>query len=128
MRRTPLKRKSPMSRGRKPLRAKKPINPVNRKRKASRFEANYGSKARVIAINTMPCLCGGNHPACEGLTQNAHRVSKAHRGDWRHVLNMSAGCHRWQGDHGFDAWEDAAGLPRGAAAARAAVLAEVLPP
>lgn len=110
------------------MQRRKRINPVNKKRKAKRFALNYGSEARVIAINEMPCLCAGKHPACAGPTQNAHRVSKAHRGDWRHVLNLSAGCHRWQGDHGFDAWELAAGLELGAAAERAAELAELLGP
>lgn len=115
MKRTPLRRKTRLAQG-KPikrtarLRNGCRIKPVNRKRKASRFARNYGSSERAQWVNSHPCICGGQHPACAGRTVNAHLVSKAHRGTAADVVPLSDGCHTEQHQHGWVRWCDLAGL------------------
>lgn len=85
VKKTPLRRKTPLARGRRPLAPRmwlakgvaavrnwvKPgIKPRNVKRYAKNWLRAYGSPERVEWINAMPCCwCG-----VEGHTQNAHTV------------------------------------------------------
>lgn len=63
MKRTPLKRKTP-------------VKKRNAKRRESEFARCYGSKARVAWIKSMPCIaCSGLHPLfgmTAGPSDNAH--------------------------------------------------------
>ena len=123
MKRATLKRRTPLKRGRSKLRARKPIQAVNRNRRAARYQQNYGGDERRAWVATFPCLCGGAHPACSGRIVNAHTVARVHAGTWQDVVPLSYFCHEWQGQHGWDAWHDAAKLPRDTAKRMAAYLA-----
>jgi hypothetical protein len=65
MKRTPLKRKTPLRSTGKLKRT--PLAPVNRKRKAKEWERAYGSEERVRWIQYLPSVVSGQTP-CE----NAH--------------------------------------------------------
>ena len=127
---SPLRRKKPMargkglSRGRKPLRSRGRVNPVNRARKDKRWPLYFGSKERVQWVNSLPCACAGQHPKCRGPIQNGHTRSRAAGGTWRDIIPMSEGCHTEQHAHGWGCWHRDAKLELGYAKAYAAQLAE----
>lgn len=113
MKRSKPMRRTPLARGKSKLKSKGRIRPVNPARKAKRFDANFGSKARVEWVNSHPCLCRGKHPACSGRTVNAHVTSRGAGGKAEDIVPLSWGCHQWQGDHGWADWHELAQLEAG---------------
>ena len=85
-----MKRKAPLSRKSRP-KARKPLPKVNAKRKASEFVKCFGSRARVAAIKTLPCVVCGKWPS-----ENAHARSRGAGGTWRHVIPLCKEHHTEQ--------------------------------
>lgn len=66
MRRSTLRRKSPMKASKQGMK-RAPVRPANRRRKASEWARAYGSRERVEFIRYLPCVVCGHTPC-----QNAH--------------------------------------------------------
>lgn len=88
---------------------------VNRKRKASRWETAYGSRARVKRIQRTPSVVSGKVP-CE----NVHVVSRAAGGTWRDVVPMITAEHRELHNVGIETFQQRHGIDLRAEAERIA--------
>lgn len=76
------------------LKARKRLNPINRKRKAERFERAFGPKAAWISRR--PCLVCGSVP-CEA----AHVKSRGAGGTSADLIPLCTLHHREQHDTGI---------------------------
>ena len=78
-----------------------PIRKRNAARAKERRAEDFGTPEQTAAINAMPCVCGGRHPACTGGPSDpSHIVSRGAGGDASKQVPMSRGCHRAWHDHG----------------------------
>ncbi len=79
--------------GTKPPRSKKPVNPVNRARKAANFARAYGSEDRVEWVQSLPCCVCGRSPS-----QNAHirTGGMGRKSDARFIVPLCAKDHAEQ--------------------------------
>ena len=94
----PKPRKTPPTTGLKRSSPPKPRTPL-RKRNPARLKKrraeDFGTAEQTAAINAMPCVCGGSHPACTGgPSEPSHIVSRGAGGDASKQVPMSHGCHR----------------------------------
>jgi len=107
-------------------RSRKPIKRRNEARRARLFAKQFGSVARVEAINALACYCCRREGA-----ENAHIKSRGAGGTWRDVVDLGIRCHRTAPDSlhncgSIEAFE--AAHPWVDLRARAAFLAEFLSP
>lgn len=89
VKRTPLTRKTP-------LKASKPVNPINRKRRKANFARAYNSPAFVRWISRLPCYaCNYAGPSPR---QAAHSVTggMGRKADACTVLPLCGVCHSRQ--------------------------------
>ena len=115
MKRTPLKRKTRLARGRRlktkaELRRGCSLPMVNSPRRERRRLECHGTRERSRWIYTLPCLCGGQHPACSGDSVPAHVKSVGAGGKAGDIVAMSWGCHGEQHQHGWGRWCELAGI------------------
>ena len=84
MKRTPLTRKTP-------LKATKPVNPINTERRKSEFARAYHSKARVAWVQALRCACGCSGTPCD----NAHVVGDGmgRKADYTTIIPLTRTCH-----------------------------------
>ncbi|MCY0986000.1 hypothetical protein OV203_02590 [Nannocystis sp. ILAH1] len=101
MRRTPLKRRKPLTTRRTATskralkasaRARKPLPARNAARRARLLERNFGE--RGAAVRDMPCLLAGR--GCDGRVEAAHVRSRGAGGDRRELVPLCSGHHREQ--------------------------------
>lgn len=110
MRRTELKRKSGLRRSAKPMKRTR-VRPVNRERKAERFDRNFGPESD--AVRAMPCLCMDQDAGaffyelelahthgvpdaivlCSGDTEAAHAVPRGMGGANSDKYKIAPLCH-----------------------------------
>jgi len=77
----------------------------NAKRAAAARARDFGPRSRIVAIASMPCVCGGKHPACTGgWSQPSHVVSRGAGGDREAIVPKSDGCHRAWHQHGRETY------------------------
>jgi hypothetical protein len=114
MKRSALKRRSPL-RAHAPLRRRTRINPVNRKRKAVRFERAYLSTAYVGFIHWTGCVVGRG---CSGPVHAAHRISRGAGGTWRELFGACERHHEQGHRIGLQSFQRLHGLNLEAICAR----------
>lgn len=100
MKRTSIKRKSPLKR-------KTRLAPANRRRRARTFARNFGERATFI--RAMPCLLAGT--GCEGRIEAAHARSRGAGGDRRELVPLCSGHHR-QHHRGAKSFATSTSAPR----------------
>lgn len=104
------------------LRRRKPMNRVNRERKARRSAENFGDRAPIV--REMACLCHGKggeagNP-CAPPMQAAHARSRGARGTRRDLVPLCAQHHFEQHHRGIETFERLYGVDLGAEAERIA--------
>ena len=89
MKKTRLIRRTPMPRATKPMKRTR-LAPVNRKRKARRFEAAYHSPGFIAWVHSLACAV----PGCARTDIHAaHVVSRARGGTWQDVAPLCGSHH-----------------------------------
>ena len=89
-------------RARRPLRARKRLNPVNRERRATLSEIQYGPEEFTTWLHRLQCCV----PGCEARDiEQAHVVSKGAGGTWEDTVPMCRDHHREQHAMGFLTFE-----------------------
>ena len=100
------------------------ITPVNRERKAAKFERNFGD--RGAAVREMTCLvvsAPGQRTPCRGAIQAAHAKARGMGGcggDRRSLVPLCARHHADQGGIGILTWQRITGIDLIAEAERVA--------
>lgn len=95
MKRTTLKRRTPLTSAGKLARAagpkrKKAVRRTNAKRRRAAYQRNFGSRADVV--RSMPCLVRG----CSGQAVAAHAIARGmggRKGDRRHLVPLCQTHH-----------------------------------
>lgn len=92
MKRTPLKRGTPLARGQR-------IKPRNAKRRTSEFARCYHSKAYLRHLKAMPCYACGQ----VGETDAAHGQTggMGYKAGWETLLPLCRRCHTKQHQSGW---------------------------
>lgn len=105
----------------KPLVSRKPVNKRNPKRLAKLRLEQHGTAARSKWFRTMPCACGGKHPACTGgQSDPSHVKSRGAGGKADDIIPQSPGCHDFVGTKGWQRWQRETGVDARALADRLA--------
>lgn len=96
MKRTELRRKTPMKRGRS-LGSSRSSGTKRKPRSPEEFARIYGSKARVEFVKRLPCAaCGYDRDRCENHHIRGDGVSR--KADYTTIIPLCAICH--------DLWHD----------------------
>lgn len=101
MKRSPIKRRTPLTSAGKLARAagpkrKKAMRRTNAKRRRAAYQRNFGSRSDVV--RSMPCLV----PGCPGQSVAAHAIARGMggcKGDRRHLVPLCDAHHREAGEH-----------------------------
>jgi hypothetical protein len=89
MKRTPIARKTPIARtGR--------VRPRNDARREREFARSYGSRERVLWVQSLPCCRCGRRPSDNAHTENGGRGRK---GDATVIAPLCRPCHRAYDEH-----------------------------
>lgn len=113
MKRSPLRRKRGIDKmvdpetGKEVYRPRKRLPRSNRKRRARRYEENFGERAD--AVRAMPCLLDGLG-GCRGPTEPAHVKSRGAGGNRRHLVPLCSGHHAEQHACGILTFQERHGL------------------
>ena len=97
---------------------KKPVPPVNRKRKAKRYAEQYGE--RGARVRWMPCLCYPALEPCFGPIEAAHVKSRGAGGDRRSLVPLCRAHHSESHSYGIETFGRLYGLDLHAEAERIA--------
>jgi hypothetical protein len=95
MKKTPLRRKSPLRPGSEPARPRKPLPKANRARRKVRFAEQFDSPAFLEFVKALPCVVCG-----EGPCDAAHVRSRGAGGKACDVTSLCFDCHRLQHELG----------------------------
>lgn len=91
MKRTEIKRRTPVRRPSEIKLAKAPLKKVNRKRLKVRRELQFGTEAFREWCSSLPCVCDAS--TCGGPVQLAHVRTRAAGGTWQDILPICQNHH-----------------------------------
>lgn len=119
LKRTPLRRSSSLERSvlhwGAPIARRSRINPINRVRRAWKFQRNFGPHAEWI--RSLPCVLTGR--GCSGPVEAAHAVARGMggcKGSRKDLVPLCCGHHEQQ-ERGFETFERAYSIDLSALAA-----------
>jgi hypothetical protein len=80
-----------------PMKRRKPVPPRNDARKRKAFTRAYGSKERVLWVQSLPCCCGCARTPCH----NAHTTTDGigRKGHYTTIVPLHPSCHRAYDEH-----------------------------